>query len=271
MKHKTLRKEVILKDIGIHSGKTVSLHIKPSNKGNIIFIDKTNPNNSLIVCAKNTIKNNIRATTLKSESMEVNTPEHFLSACAALEISSLEVIIDSIELPIFDGSSKPFFDAFNTAGIKELNQDNPPIIIKKNSIIEEKDMCIFLTPSDKTIFSYYLHYPHKVIQTQTYSIKLEKSIYEKEISPARTYGFESEIKHLHKQGLALGGSLKNALVIGEQKYINKPRFNNECARHKLLDLIGDLWILNRKIVGHITAIKSGHALNNTCLRYLESL
>ena len=125
----------------------------------------------------------------------------------------------------------------------------------------EKDACIIATPSHTTYFSYYLSYDHPVIGHQSHTIELNLANFEQDIATARTYGFEAEVNALLEKGLALGGSLNNALIIGDNDYINPPRFENECARHKLLDLIGDCWVLNRPIIGHVIGIKSGHQLN----------
>jgi UDP-3-O-[3-hydroxymyristoyl] N-acetylglucosamine deacetylase len=271
MTHKTIKEKITFVGIGIHSGNPVTMTIHPSSKNQIIFYNLNNPSKKLVVAPKNCSAIHNRATYLKNNTMTIQTPEHFLAACAAFNISSLDIFIDSPELPIFDGSSSEFINAFSKNKIINLETKNSPIKIKKPKLIQHNQSCIILTPSKTSIFNYYLSYNDKHIKTQIESISINKKIYLNDLFSARTFGFEEEVDHLKKQGLAKGGSLKNALIIGKNSYVNEPRFPNECAKHKLLDLIGDLWILNKPIIGTITAIKSGHQLNNECIHYLNSL
>lgn len=271
MKHKTIKNDITLEGIGIHSGKKVIMNIYSSKKNKIIFYDKNNKSNKIEVSALNCANFHNRATYLQNDLMTIQTPEHFLAACAAFGITSLDITIDSQELPIFDGSSLVFINTFLDNEIIELNSESPDIVITEHKVLNHNDGCIILSPSNKSYFSYYLSYKNSIISTQTAFTEINSSLFKSEIFKARTFGFENEVIQLKKQGLAKGGSLENALVIGENSYINPPRFVNECAMHKLLDLIGDLWILNRKIIGNITAIKSGHQLNTQCVKYLNEL
>lgn len=271
MTHNTLEKQISLSGIGIHSGKKVTMIINPSKKNKIIFYNLHKKEKKLIVCPKNCSAHHNRATYLESKDMQIQTPEHFLAACAAYNLSSLDIFIDSNELPIFDGSSAEFINAFKKNKIISLKSKNNPIVIKETKIIQNNQSSIILTPSSKSIFSYYLSYNDNVVKTQIETVTLNNNLYSNNLFNARTYGFKKEIEFLKKQGLAKGGSLENALVIDENDYINTPRSKNECAKHKLLDLIGDLWILNKPIIGSITAIKSGHQLNNECIHYLNSI
>lgn len=271
MTHSTINKNITLTGIGIHSGKPVTMKIHPSSKNKIIFYNSNDTSKKLTVSPINCSTTHNRATYLKNENMTIQTPEHFLAACAAFNLSSLDIFIDSPELPIFDGSSSEFIKAFSKHKIINLDIENSPIKIKESKIIQQNQSCIILTPSETSTFNYYLSYNDTLIKTQSETISITKQTYLNNLFNARTFGFEKEIKYLKEQGLAKGGSLENALIIGDTKYINKPRFANECAKHKLLDLIGDLWILNRPIIGTITAIKSGHQLNNECVHYLNSL
>ncbi|RAP31419.1 UDP-3-O-[3-hydroxymyristoyl] N-acetylglucosamine deacetylase [Candidatus Marinamargulisbacteria bacterium SCGC AG-343-D04] len=269
--HKTLTHPGSLSGIGIHSGNKVCLEFSPSKEEGITFKQKQNPQKKLTVSPKTSHSEHNRATCLKNSSMTISTPEHLLSACAGLGLTHLSITIDQEEIPILDGSAKPFIDLFTSLGITALPSTVAPIIIKEPIHLYEHDQAIIVTPSSAPIFSYFLHYPHPVINTQCISLEFTQSSYISSISEARTFGFEEEIQHLIKNGLAKGGSLDNALVIGDTDYINPPRFPDECARHKLLDLIGDCWILNRPIHGHITGIKSGHSLNNALVKHLTKI
>ncbi len=270
MKQKTISQDCTLSGVGIHSGKTATLRFIPSESKGIVFQHKDNPKKTLNV-HPNHIGSTPRATQLTNNTISIATPEHLLSACAGLGIDNLIIEIDAEEIPIFDGSALPFITAFQKAGIHTLDAPKTPIIISTPLHLSSKESSIIITPSEHTIFSYYLHYDHPVIGTQSVTFTLTEETYIQEIAPARTYGFEHEVAQLLEQGLAQGGSLDNALIIGDTQYINPPRFSDECARHKLLDLMGDLWILNAPIQGHVVGIKSGHALNTKAAQEIATL
>ncbi len=267
MNHKTIKKTCIISGTGIHSGQQITLTISPSTSGKITFYDPKN--NTLVVSPNTSAKTHTRATILKNKTMTIATPEHMLSACAALGITSLDIKINGTEIPICDGSALQFFNMLKKSIVSPIESSSlHPIIIQNTHEFQLNNGCIIISPAPTSLFSYYLSYEHPIIGTQTASIDLSKNNYVNEIAPARTFGFEHEIKALLNQGLAKGGSLENALVIGKHNYINTPRFNNECARHKLLDLIGDFWILNRPIIGHVIGIRSGHQLTNNVIKEL---
>jgi len=259
MKQKTIQQPCHLTGIGIHSGKENRLAFKPSSAGRIEF----RLNSQTITVHPNHIADqNNRATILEANNCKIITPEHLLSACAGLGIDSLIIDCSSEEIPILDGSSKPFIDCFLKAGIQELESDKQIITIKKPIQIKEKDKCIILLPSHSGCsFTYYLDYPNHFIGSQCYTLDFTEQNYLTEVSNARTYGFEHEVKALLDKGLAQGGSLDNALIIGETDYLNPQRMDNECVKHKILDMVGDFWILNAAIQAHIIGIKSGHDLN----------
>ena len=263
MIHQTLATSITIKGIGIHSGEIITMTCHPSDKGIISITNIKEKTPTLELTIKNLAQNHNRATQFKYKTSNITTTEHFLSACAAFGITSLNIEIDGNEIPILDGSAKEFCNILQSTSLKAIpSKSLLPIIIKEPLTIWEGSACIIATPAESTLYSYYLSYNHPVIQSQSHTIELTTKNYITEIAAARTYGFEKEVQYLIKQGLAKGGSLDNALVIGDNDYINEPRFKNECARHKLLDLIGDCWVLNRPILGHITGIKSGHQLNH---------
>lgn len=264
----TLKQACTLSGIGIHSGAHCTITCQPSVTGNIHFIVN---NQRLPVSPDSLAHNHNRATFLVHDTVSVHTPEHLLAACAALSLSSLDIQLTGPEIPILDGSSKEFLDTFLAAGLDPLPLQPTPIHIKETHSFIHHDSCIVITPSTESVMSYYLHYPTSFIGAQLATISMSQKNFESDIAAARTFGFEQELNTLKQQGLAKGGSLENALVVGTKTYINPPRCLNECAKHKLLDLIGDLWILNRPIIGHIMAIKSGHALNATVCKALYDL
>tara|TARA_B100000427_G_scaffold65888_1_gene52402 strand:+ start:1728 stop:2552 length:825 start_codon:yes stop_codon:yes gene_type:complete len=271
MNHKTISQPIEFKGIGIHSGKEITMTCNPSTSGSITVINSKDNNTTLPLTLDTLAESHKRATLFKNKFTYLSTPEHFLSACAAYSITSLEIHINGHEIPILDGSSIEFCKIFGSINIQEIT-DKPlsPIIINTPLTIWYEDACIIATPAAKSIFSYFLSYDHPLIKSQSHTIELTESTYINDVAPARTYGFKHEVDHLIKQGLAKGGSLDNALIIGDDNYINEPRFTNECARHKLLDLIGDCWVLNRPIIGHIIGIKSGHHLNHLFTKALAT-
>ena len=260
MLERTLKKVVTLTGTGIHSAAKTTLTCIPAQSGGIKFI-RTDLNNTIINVSPENIKGSNRATLLGNKNALIKTPEHLLSALAGLNISHLTIEINQEEIPILDGSALEFITTFQNAGLKELKKTQQSIEIKQPIIVKDKDMFIHIEPSNKTTINFEICYQNHFINTQTFTLHLNTENYINEIAPARTYGFENEVKKLIEQGLAKGGSLNNALIIGEKDYINPYRFKDECVRHKILDLIGDLYILGKPILGTINAYKSGHSLN----------
>ncbi|RAP32813.1 UDP-3-O-[3-hydroxymyristoyl] N-acetylglucosamine deacetylase [Candidatus Marinamargulisbacteria bacterium SCGC AG-410-N11] len=257
---KTIENSFTIKGYGIHTNQqvTITIHPAPANHG--IVFKRIDQNNCLIPATIEFLKEYNRATLLSRNNIIIKTPEHLLSACAGLGLDNLLIDINNDEVPIFDGSSLTFINAFIKSGIKSLNEQKQPIIIKSKTILKSNDASIICLPSKYPTFSYFLSYPKSFIGVQFFGMKLSQENYINQIAPARTYGFYNEYLSLLEKGLAKGGSVDNAVVIKDDGYMNKLRFEDELVRHKLLDLIGDCWILNRPIIGHVIGIQSGHAL-----------
>lgn len=266
----TINTTVTFQGLGIHSGKLVTLNCFPEDVNTGIYFVRTDLNNAEIKVSPETVIAESRFTKLSQNGVNIHTPEHLLSACAGLGISNLRVEIDAEEVPILDGSALTFCEEFTKAGVRPQDAELPPIIVTEAFKISGKDGAyIEVTPAKTFSYHYILDYPGTFVGRQ--SADYAKDIdYESQIAPARTYGFEAEVKALLERGLAKGGSLDNAVVIGETDYINPLRFDNELARHKLLDLIGDMWIVGRPVIAKITAFKSGHALNAELVQRLVS-
>lgn len=191
----------------------------------------------------------------------MRTVEHLLATLSALQIDNIEIWLDGDEIPIGDGSAKVFVDLLKDECII---QDKPKKICRpqKPIWVSTKDNHIVLLPSDELKITYTIDFDHPQVKTQFASFVITEEIFEKDIAPARTFGFLAEVESLYAQGLAKGGSLENAIVIGENGILNKNlRFKNELVRHKILDLIGDLTLIGTPILAHIIAVKSGHELN----------
>lgn len=264
---KTIQSAATINGIGIHSGKAVSMTIRPApvNTG-IVFI-RTDLNQSIPVNPL-TITPNARATILSSQNAKILTPEHLLATCFALGVFNLRIEIDQEEVPIMDGSAWDFMQLFETAGMIEQNIPIQPLIIQKPILLKESDMMILVLPSPHFHITFAIEYSHAFIGKQVLSLPITHQTFQSDIAKARTYGFYNEIKPLIEQGLAKGGSFDNAVIIDETHYMSELRYPDELVRHKILDLVGDLAVVGRPIHGHFIGVKSGHAMNAQLVKTL---
>jgi len=195
-----------------------------------------------------------------------------MSALSGLHIDNLKIEIDGPEVPIMDGSSKDFVNLIETSKLKNLNKKRKVIKIKKNIKVTNKNSFVELKPNKQFSIDFEIDFPSEVISKQSCQLQLINGNYKSDIASARTFGFEKDVYELRSNGLALGGSLDNAVVIGDNKILNKEglRFKDEFVRHKILDSIGDLYLAGAPIQGHFFGKKSGHYLNNLLLKSLFS-
>lgn len=275
MKRKTLQKEIEYSGIGLHKGETIFMRLLPSQTGKIIFkrMDLEEGKNEIILDIANTF-DLTRGTNLKNEEgAMVFTIEHFLSALAMAQITDLIVELNGNELPICDGSAKVFLDLIAEAEIQDLEDDVEEIIVKDPIFLSKGDKHIVALPYDGYKLTYSIRFEHSFLKSQLAEYVLDFESYQKEIAPARTFGFDYEIEYLRKNNLALGGTLDNAIVIQKDGIMNPGglRFEDEFVRHKMLDIIGDLKILNRPIRAHIIAVKAGHALDIEFAQQLKNM
>jgi UDP-3-O-[3-hydroxymyristoyl] N-acetylglucosamine deacetylase len=210
------------------------------------------------------------ATTLGREGVKVSTVEHLMAAFAGLGIDNAEVELDGPEVPIMDGSSEPFHDLLKKAGIYLQEKAKKFVIIKRPVTVTDEDRQATLLPSNDFKISYTIDFKHPLISNQYYLIQISNGNFEREICRARTFGFLKEYEMLKAKGFARGGSLDNAVVIDETRVINEGglRFADEFVRHKILDSIGDLWLVGAQVIGHFIGYKSGHTLNHKLIRKL---
>ena len=206
-----------------------------------------------------------RLCTLLSDSKgnSVSTVEHILSALYALEIDNVYIDIDSNEIPVYDGSALEFVKKLNSTGTSEIDSYKRYIKINKNIEVTDGNKKARVSPFDSTLITTEIEYDHKMIGKQTISLVLNPSIYQSQICSARTFGFLNDVENLRKSGLAIGGSLENAIVLDEEKILNKEglRFSDEFVRHKLLDFIGDISLSGYRILGSFFTSHTGHELN----------
>ncbi|QOI11261.1 UDP-3-O-acyl-N-acetylglucosamine deacetylase [Blochmannia endosymbiont of Colobopsis nipponica] len=272
IKQRTLRRIVQITGIGLHTGKEVTLTLRPAeaNTG-IIYrrIDLTPPVDfQMNVTA---VRDTTLCTCLVNElGVRVSTVEHLNAAQAALGIDNVIIEVDAPEIPIMDGSASPFVYLFLDAGIEELNSAKKFLRLKQVIRVEDGDKWAALAPFDGFQLDFTIDYQHPVIDInlQRYFFNFSAESFVKQISRARTFGFIRDIKKLRSRGLLLGGSFDCAVVMDDDKILNQDglRFNNELVRHKMLDAIGDLFICGYNLIGSFTAFKSGHALNNKLLQ-----
>jgi UDP-3-O-[3-hydroxymyristoyl] N-acetylglucosamine deacetylase len=268
---KTVKEEIHFRSVGLHSGRKVGMTIKPAEAdAGIVFVRRDVPENNRIAAGIHNVTDTTLATTLGVNGTRVHTVEHLLSAFRGLGIDNAIVEVDTFEVPIMDGSSQPFVSTLKNVGLKALKKPRRYLRIKKIVSVSEGECMAKLEPAPDFRITYKIDFPHPVVGTQSYHMVFSSDAYENEISSARTFGFLKDVEYLQAKGLALGGSLQNAVVLDDEKVINKEglRSADEFVKHKILDAIGDLYLLGMPIIGHFTAYKSGHKLNTQLLKTL---
>lgn len=263
MEHQTTVKErVTYTGIGLHSGKDVTIALSPAPAGSGIVFSRTDLEGAPKVAAiAANVTNTMRATTLESGPAKVFTVEHLLAAFYAMQIDNCLVEISSVEPPVADGSSLPFIELIRSAGVTyQSERRKPPIAIKEAIAVRYPDKFIAILPYEGFRITFTSVNSHPLLGVQFGDYEITPETFVNDIAPARTIGFMHEVEALQAQGLALGGSLENAVVYDNEKCLTPLRFPDELVRHKILDIIGDLALAGR-IAGHVIAVKSSHALN----------
>ena len=271
MKRKTIRNTIEISGIGLHKGKEIKLTLKPSGNDDergIIFkrIDVSGKNNVIKVDYRNLFDLE-RGTNIRNEDdVKVHTVEHFLSSLSITGITDILVEISGNELPILDGSSAGFVEKLLEAGIVELDEKIEPVVIMEPVIFSDgkAGKYVMALPYDGFKISYTIDFNHSFLKSQYYELEVNLENYMENIAKCRTFAFDYEIDFLKKNNLALGGSLENAVVIGADGPLNPEglRYSDEFVRHKILDIIGDLYVLGTPVKAHIIAIKAGHYVNS---------
>jgi UDP-3-O-[3-hydroxymyristoyl] N-acetylglucosamine deacetylase len=268
---RTLKKEILCSSIGLHTGRKVNMKIKPAPVDTgIIFIRKDLPDARPIPADFNMVCDTTLATSLGYDGVTVATVEHLLSAFSGMGLDNAVVELDSFEVPIMDGSSRPFVNMLKEVGTRPQGKSKRMLVIKKPVSVKEGEGSAMLLPSEEFKITYEIDFAHRAIGRQSYRVIFTDKNYEDYICSARTFGFLKEVEFLQARGLGLGGSLDNAVVLDDEKIINKEglRMPDEFVKHKILDAIGDLFLLGMPIIGHFVAHRSGHRLNNLLLREL---
>ena len=274
-KQTTIEKEFSIEGVGLHTGNKSKMIFKPAEKNTgIHFIRVDLPNKPDIKADWNSLSTGvaIRGTTIQSGDVQIHTIEHILSACFALEVDNLIIEIDNNEPPIMDGSAKVIAQKIMESGIKELDADKDFYTLKEPVTFISGNTKIVAYPSDKLEIDCTIGYDHPFLSNQQAKFEITRESYLNDIAPARTFCFDFEIEALQSNGLARGGSLDNAIVIGPSGIYNKEplRFDNEFVRHKILDLIGDISLAGKPIKAKLVAEKPGHKSNISFIKEFVS-
>jgi UDP-3-O-[3-hydroxymyristoyl] N-acetylglucosamine deacetylase len=273
IRQRTLRNAIKATGVGLHTGEKVYLTLSPApiDAGIVFRRVDLDPVVEIPARAEN-VRETTLSTTLIANGEKVSTVEHLLSAMAGLGIDNAFVDVSASEVPIMDGSAGPFVFLIQSAGIEEQNAAKKFIRIKRPVTVEDGDKTASFLPFDGFKVSFSIEFDHPVFRERSphAEIDFSSTSFVKEVSRARTFGFMHEIEYLRSQGLARGGSVDNAIVVDEYRILNQDglRYDDEFVKHKILDAIGDVYLLGYSVIGEYRAHKSGHALNNASLRAL---
>ncbi len=259
---RTLRRPAPCAGIGLHSGKKVTLTLKPAPANFGIRFRRSDLGGLEIPAAVENLAGIQYATGLCCEQASVETVEHLLAALMSLGIDNAVVELNHPEVPIMDGSAAPFVYLIGEAGVRTLPVARRYMKILRPVSLARGDKRIALYPSDHFKLTYSISFDHPLLRHQARTLRITEETFAEEIAPARTFGFLKEVEMLRQNGLALGGSLENAVVLGETGVLNNQlRFEDEFVRHKMLDALGDLALVGYPIVGHVVAHRAGHGLH----------
>ena len=271
LKQRTLRNPIKAVGIGLHTGKNINMELLPSDINTGISFIRTDidPENVISASAEN-VGDTTLSTALIKDDIKISTIEHLLSAIAGLGVDNCLIKVDGPEIPIMDGSSSPFVFLIQSAGIEEQDSLKKFIKVKKEISVTRGDAYAKIKPFNGFKVSYKVdfdHPVHKGLPSESI-IDFSTTSFVKEVCRARTFGNARDLEELRSQNLALGASISNAIAFGDDKILNEEglRFNDEIVKHKMLDAIGDLYLLGHNLIGEFSGFKSGHALNNQLLK-----
>jgi UDP-3-O-[3-hydroxymyristoyl] N-acetylglucosamine deacetylase len=259
--------------VGLHSGVEATARVLPAEPGRGRYFVRTDlPGAPEIPARIESVRETMLSTELVSGEASIRTVEHLLASLAGMGIDNARIEIDGAEVPLLDGSARSWTSAIVQAGTVEQSESKNPQIITEPIFVRHGDAFVAALPSDELRFSYGIDFDLSAIGNQWHSWKFDSETFATEIAPARTFGFANQIEQLRANGLIKGGSLENALVCSTEGWINPPlRFSNEPARHKLLDLIGDLSLFGTFPTAHFLAYKASHGLHTQLVRQLSEI
>lgn len=267
----TLANSVSCAGIGLHSGQSVTLTLRPAPADTgVVFVNRNGHAGASLAASVEHLVPTELCTAISGNGFQVKTIEHVLAALAGLNVDNVYVEVDAGEAPVMDGSSAPFVKLIQSAGIVSQNRPQPYLKITRPLEVIDGSRRVRIEPSATPRITYSIQYDHPLIQTQTYSYEHSARAFESEIAEARTFGFLQEVEALWARGLGRGGNLDNTVVLSQDGILNESglRFTNEFVRHKVLDLIGDFSLLGLPFIGHLIADRSGHALHTRLVKQI---
>lgn len=275
MKQQTIKNPVTLSGIGLHSGVNVHMTLKPAAEDTgICFVRTDLPGNPSIKVSLSTAVMDVkvvRCSAIEYQGVRVCTIEHLMAALTGLGIDNLTIEIDGEEVPGMDGSSLEFLKALQEAGSVEQSTDKNIFVIQEPIVVANKTSTIVIVPHDKLHIAYTLDYDHPFLRSQFFALDFDPVSFARDLAPSRTFCIESEVQDIRQQGLGRGSDYKTTLVIAQKGVVqNTLRFPDECARHKVLDIVGDLSLLGYSVQGAVYATKSGHALNRALIKKIDA-
>lgn len=273
LKQRTLGNSISAVGVGLHTGKRITITLNPAPINSGIHFCRTDVGPSVTIPASPERVGDTRlSTTLEKDGLQISTVEHLMAAFAGLGIDNARIDVDGPEIPIMDGSAGPFVFLIESAGICDQAAPREFIRILDTITVHDGDKWAKLEPADAFSIDFSIDFDHPVLRKsgQKVSFSYEDGSFIKDVSRARTFGFVRDVEQLQSQGLAIGGGLDNAIVLDDNRILNedKLRYCNEFVKHKVLDALGDLYLLGHPIIGAFSAHKSGHALNNSLIRKL---
>lgn len=269
MKQRTIAKPIEIVGIGLHKGVPVKMRLEPLEVNSGIVFYRSDEGVSIPLSPENVVDTKM-ATVIGKNNVVISTIEHLLSAVYAYGIDNLRVILDNDEVPVLDGSSSGYCLLIDEVGIKEQDAPKKAIRIKKEVRVEDGKKHVSLKPSQHIVYDFSIDFDHPMIGEQAYRFDYSVEEYKENISRARTFGFLHEVQYLRSIGLAMGGSLENAIVLDDSKILNPEglRYDDEFVRHKILDAIGDMALLRYTIIGEYDAHAGSHHLNHLLTKKL---
>ncbi len=268
---KTLKSAISCAGVGLHGGKRVDMTLLPAEPDAGIIFRRADLGGAEVRATYENVNDALMCTSLgNGDGVKVATVEHLMAALAGLEIDNLIVELDGAEVPIMDGSAAPFVFLVECAGVAEQHVPRRAIRILKTVEVADGERSASLSPADGFSIAFEIAFDHPLIGGQSCYCDLTDGAFKRDLSRARTFGFLADIDRLHENGLALGGSLENAVVLSDDAVLNEGglRYADEFVRHKALDCIGDLYLAGAPLLGHVRGVCSGHKMNNSLLRTL---
>jgi UDP-3-O-[3-hydroxymyristoyl] N-acetylglucosamine deacetylase len=264
----TIRAAAECTGVGLHSGAPVTLRILPAQAGTGIVFRRTDLDDFTIEASSRNVAKVSYATSLMKKGVLISTTEHLLSAFIGVGVDNAIVELDNLELPILDGSALPYVEMIQRAGLRQQRRKRVYLRIKRDLEVREGDKFIGVYPAEGYSVSYNIYFPPPIGES-SFEVDLSRDLYRREIAPARTFGFKDEEERMRNMGLIRGATLDNVIALTRTTVLNGPlRFPDEFVRHKVLDLVGDLALLGRQIIGRVVAHRAGHAMHTALVSRL---